>query len=103
MLIHLDFRNRFSSTYGYLTTLIIYTLIVTSQGNLIYKSKVDCNIKNMFIHKIHWGKINFVSQSVTTISYSFEARGLKFGMKIHIINAVKLVIKICEFLSVELR
>jgi len=43
------------------------------------------------------GKIKF-SASVTTISsYSFEARGLKFGMKIYLINAVKLISQIFEF------
>jgi len=36
--------------------------------------------------------------SITTISsLSFKAIGLKFGMKIHLINAVKLVAKFLNF------
>jgi len=34
---------------------------------------------------------------MTISSYSFEAIGLKFGMKIHSINAVKLFGQIFEF------
>jgi len=36
---------------------------------------------------------------LTISSYIFEARGLKFGMKIHLINEVKLIGQIFEFLS----
>jgi len=44
-------------------------------------------------------KINFHA-SVTTISgYSFKAREFKYHMKIHLINAVKPIGQIFEFLS----
>jgi len=44
------------------------------------------------------GKINFFVSVTTISSYSFEARGFKFGMKIYLINAVKLVGQIFKFL-----
>jgi len=37
------------------------------------------------------GKIKCHASVTAISSYSFETRGLKFGMKIHLINAVKLV------------
>jgi len=43
------------------------------------------------------GKIKFHSSTISP--YSFEAGGLKFGMKIYLINAVKLVGQILEFFS----
>jgi len=36
-------------------------------------------------------KIKFCASVTTISSCSFEARGLKFGMKIYLINAMKLV------------
>jgi len=39
-------------------------------------------------------KIKFCTSVPTMSSWSFEARGLKFGMKIRLINAVKLVSQI---------
>jgi len=54
------------------------------------------DVSKFYIHRYH-GKIKFHA-SITTISYSFEARGLKFGMKIYLINAVKLVGQIFKFL-----
>jgi len=54
----------------------------------------------MFKNSIRdFGKIKFCASVTTISSYSFEARGLKFGMKIHLITAVKLVGQIFEFLS----
>jgi len=43
------------------------------------------------------GKIKFCASVATLSSYSFEARGLKFVMKIHLINAVKVVGQIFTF------
>jgi len=44
-------------------------------------------------------KIKFHAYVATVYSYSFKASGLKFGMKIYLINAVKVVGQIFEFLS----
>jgi len=45
------------------------------------------------------GQIKFCAPVTTFSSYRFEARGLKFGMKIFQINVVKLVGQVFEFLS----
>jgi len=44
-------------------------------------------------------KIKFCGSVKTISPYSFEARELKFGMKIYLINTVKLVGHFFEFLS----
>jgi len=49
------------------------------------------------------GKIKFYASIATISSFSFEAIGLKFGKKIHLINAMKLVGQIFEIFILELR
>jgi len=45
------------------------------------------------------GKIKFCASFTTILSYSFKAKGLKFGMKAHSTIVVKLVGQILEFVS----
>jgi len=53
----------------------------------------------MFRNSIKIEKIKFCVCVATISSYIFVARELKFGMNFYLINAVKLVGQIFEFLS----